>query len=231
MERVSIIKGVDPFLIVAPHNDKDDYNCGFIAEEVAKKLDAYAVINNGWDRAEKFDYWTDKANCNDVRHLHEDVIKQEFLEPILNFASRIEKQHRFVYMFVIHGVGNYIQRVAADGVDAVIGFGDGHPPSYSCDPALKDYFIYQLEQVSICAYEGAAGGKFAGRAKNNLNQLFRRWYPDKRVQSMQVEIIYNLREEKDIASYTAEAITVAIENILDYDDTTKYLTHTARGKI
>ena len=65
MEKVSVLEGTIPALIIAPHGFKnDDLNTDLIAEEIATDLSAYAVINRGWERADKVDWFNDKADCN-----------------------------------------------------------------------------------------------------------------------------------------------------------------------
>lgn len=223
MERVAALEGELPLLVVAPHGP-DDHNTDIIAEKIAAEMDAYAVINYGWRRSEKVDYWKDQANCNNVAHLQEDVVKEEFLDPILRFKSRCIRDFGFCYMFCIHGVGNYVRKKAQDdSLDLIIGYGAGKPPSFSCEPRLKDAFIYYAEKHGFGAYEGAAGGQFAGKAKNNLNQLFRRWYPNQRVHSLQIEIVREFREDKEIAEIAAMELASIMDDLLEVDDTTDIL--------
>jgi hypothetical protein len=91
MERVALVEGDSPVLILAPHGP-DDKNTDLIAERVAVESGSFAVINRGWNRFSSVDFMKDLANCNDVRHLHSDVVKEEFLEPILRFKNRIRKK-------------------------------------------------------------------------------------------------------------------------------------------
>jgi hypothetical protein len=223
MERVSVIEGDSPFMLVCPHGP-DDNGSAELTELIANQIDAYAVINRGWEKAPQLDYWKDKANCNDIRHLlSEDVLKEEFLDPILRSVSRIERDWDFTYVFIIHGVGDYVRKISNDPqLDIILGFGAGNPPSYSCDPNFKDAFAYHLCQQQLHVFEGRPGGKFAGKAKNNLNQLFRRWHPNTTVQSIQVEVIRELRQ-KDVVEVTADAIASCIDALLDLDDASDYL--------
>lgn len=216
-ERVTIRSGYWPVLITAPHGP-NDVNSGLLALEIANKLDAFAVINNGWERGSSVDYMNDIANCNNVAHLHEDVVKEEFLDPILRYAKKIERDFGYCFVFHIHGVGNHV-RATEPTLDIILGYGAGNPPSYSCDPQMKDAFIHYLKKADIDCYEGRADGDYAGRAKNNLNQLFRRWYPKVNVHSMQLEVVYELREDADMCKLTSEGIVTAIEDMMLYDDT------------
>lgn len=226
MERVSAWEGDSPIMVVAPHGADDD-NTDYITERIAQELQCYAVINRGWERAMDVDYWNDKANCNDVRHIHEDVVKEEFLDPILRFSNRILKDYGFCHIFIIHGVGNYVRQTANDPkLDLIIGYGAGGATTHSCDLHYKDAFIYACGQHGFGAYEGAAGGAFAGRAKNNLNQLFRRWYPNERVQSLQIEIVREFREDKEIGEIAALELASCMDDLITFDDTQRFLVNT-----
>ena len=58
-----------------------------------------------------------------------------------------------------------------------------------------------------------AGGSMSGWSRNNLNQYFRKWDYDANVSSMQLEIIYDLRHDKDLAEITADYIAQAIHDL------------------
>jgi hypothetical protein len=223
MERVTVLQGELPVLVVSPHGH-DDSGTAEMAEVIAQEIDAYAVINRGWQRAEKVDYWKDKANCNDIRHLmSDDVLQQEFLDPIIRAVTRIQREYNCAYLFILHGISDMVRHHVKDNnLDIIIGYGAGEPPSYSCDPRLKDAFIYYLQKNGLGVYEGSAGGPYSGRAKNNLNQLFLRWYPINTVHSMQVEVVKELRD-LELVQLTGETIASCIDDILDFDDTTNIL--------
>ena len=65
MDRVTVIDGLEPIVVVAPHGF-DDPNTDMLAEALATALNAYAVINHGWERDKKVDDANDKANCNSI---------------------------------------------------------------------------------------------------------------------------------------------------------------------
>jgi hypothetical protein len=216
-ERVSIIQGKLPILVVAPHGfDGDDIRTALIAEYIANTFGYYAVINHGWERDDDVDFMRDKADCNNVNHCHEDVVKEEFLEPIIRFKNRIHQKFPIMHAFFIHGMSNKHKQISGDpNMDMVIGHGAGAPNSFSCDSWRKDYFIHLLDEVGIHAYCGSKGGLMSGWARSNMNQLFRKWYPDPTVQSMQVEIMYELREENEIALITAEYLGTVMKDMID----------------
>ena len=216
MERVKTIMGDVPAIVIAPH--VEDKNTDKIAEVIAKELDTFTIINKGWNRSNNFDYWNDLANCNNIQHLQQDVIKQEFLDPIIHFKNIIQKTiDQRVFVFIIHGVGNHIRNKAPD-LDMIIGHGAGTPPKYSCNLRFKDGLAYFLDQQGIVAYEGKAGGKYAGKSKNNLNQLFRQWYHDSDVHSFQLEIVKEFREDQ-LIELTGQAIASVIDDMIFFDDT------------
>lgn len=220
MERVEIIEGDTPVLLIAPHG-VDDKNTDRIAESVASQFGAFAVINKGWKRNATVDYWRDLANCNNIAHLHEDVVKEEFLNPILRYVAKIKKKYQDgVFILILHGCGDEVREKAKDqDLDLIVGFGDGRPPSYTCRIKTKNAFIHYLKKENFGVYEGKAKGKFAGRNKNNLNQLFTEWYPDGDVNCLQLEIVNELRSDKDLIQITSDGIISAIDSLLLFDDT------------
>lgn len=215
MERVSVIQGKKPVILVAPHGFRqDDELTAEIVENVAKNIKAYAVINRGWERADVVDCMNDKADCNNVVHCHEEVVKDEFLFPLVRYRTRILWHHPHVYIFYIHGMSDKHRSIVQDDLDMVVGYGSGSPDSHSCELWRKDLFIHHLLASGLNVYEGKKGGPMSGWARNNMNQLFRKWYYDSHVHSMQVEIVHELREDKDIAAAVSEYLSVAIDDLL-----------------
>lgn len=230
MERVSIREGKIPAIIVAPHGfDGDDENTGLIAEIIAKTINCYAVINRTWEREEFVDFMLDKADCNNVTHCHADVVKEEFLDPIIRFKNRILRTNSNVNIFYIHGMNNR-HRIYSENpnLDLILGYGAGTPDSFSCKLETKNLMLHLLnELVNINSYEGASGGFMSGWSRNNMNQLFKKHYPDHRVESMQLEIIYELRKNKDSAIKVAESLSKCISNMLmwKYEELNKFKTY------
>lgn len=219
MERVSIIPGKLPILLVAPHGYKlDDENTDIITEHIATQIDCYAVINRGWERDNKVDCFKDKADCNNVHHCKEDVVREEFLEPLLRYKSRIQAKQKNVFIFYIHGMSNKHKKIAKDeNLDVVLGYGAGTPVSYSCDLWMKDLFLHLLENSGFNPYEGKNGGQMSGWGSSNMNQYFRKWHFEPNVHSMQIEIAYELRSVPELARLTAEYLGMAIKDILNYN--------------
>lgn len=232
MERIRLVEGENPVLILAPHGP-DDTNTDLIAERVAVEFGAFAVINRGWRRSSSVDSARDMANCNDVRHLHSEVVREEFLEPVLRLKNRIRRKYdENVFVLVIHGCSDAVRSDADDhDLDLILGYGDGNPPSYSCDTRLKDAFMYHLKNEGFGVYEGARGGRYAGRARNNLNQLFVRWYPDDYVNSIQMEIVRDLRCDAGLLDLTISGIVSALDSMMIFDDTLDLSLMDPAGKI
>ncbi len=216
MERVTTIRGSAPIIIVVPHGF-DDPNTAIIGETIARELDCYLVANRGWERADQYDYYADKANCNNIDHCLQDVVKEEFFDPIINYIDHIGNMlGKNASVFIIHGVSNSIRKAAPD-LDLIVGYGEGSPPSYSCEPWFRDLFLNKLENQGFSPYQGKAGGQYSARRKQNLNQLFKLWdeYADESVFSVQVEVIRRLRETMKQAEMTGLALANAIEDVVD----------------
>jgi hypothetical protein len=208
-ERVGIIEGKkSPIIFVAPHGANDDYT-GEMAETAARAIRAYAVINWGWERSDKVDWGKDKANCNDVRQVQEDVVKDEFLDPILRYCVRIQKNFDTVYVFMLHGMGYQVD------THVIVGYGAGTPDSFSCKTWHKNYLCHLIDDIGLKVWQGKAGGQYSGWGKNNLNQLWRKHpeYYDESVMSMQLEISKSLRNTEANARLHAEYLAAVCDEI------------------
>lgn len=199
-ERVNVIMGKNPTLIIVPHGT-DDKNTATIGKEITQSLDAFAVINQGFDRNKFVDVDNDKADCNSIEHCKSDVVYEEFLKPIIKIKNIISrfflKNKKSIDIFHIHGCGDKIHSIANENVGLILGYGLGlKKDSLTCDIWRKDLFIHLYRQIKMGGdiFEGKGGGKYAGRSSDNLNQYFRKHDLDNSVQSMQLEIPYNLRK-------------------------------------
>lgn len=211
MERVTTILGEEhsPIIIVCPHG-YDDPNTSVISEQIANELGCYAVINNGWERATIFDYDKDKCNCNDINHLHEAVVKQEFLDPLCKYVNKIENFHFEPAIFIIHGVGSHIRKNNPN-LDIIIGYGKGEQSSsHTCSTGYKNLFNTHLTKQGFRVYDGKPGGKYSARSKSNLTQFFRLWQMNQTVSSLQLEIVSDLRKTADLARKTGMWLSHAI---------------------
>jgi hypothetical protein len=225
MERVSIIKGSEdtPILLVAPHGAAgDDDNTAELTETIAQHLGCWAVINRGFERATKYDYFADKADCNNVEHCQEDVVRQEFLEPINRAVNSILEDCYDANIFMIHGMSNHYRKlVKDDSLDMILGFGAAITPPgtpllpHSCSELHRNAFIYLLDRNGINVYKGKAGGKFAAAARKNLNQYYRKWDYNEDVHSMQIEIVKALRADAALNA-TAENMATVFDEYLEF---------------
>lgn len=219
MERTSVIQGSTPVLLIAPHG-ADDENTAEMTEYVAKNFGAFAVINRGWQRSSRVDQLRDLANCNDMRHLHEDVVKEEFMLPVLRCVTRIKNRYEGkALVLIMHGCKDHVRESANEEyLDIVVGYGAGRPPSYSCKLRTKNGIIRCLQHEGFGVYEGAPGGKYAGKSKNNLNQMFVRWWPDKKVESIQLEVVKELRSDREMTTLTSDGIVAALDSFMLLND-------------
>lgn len=216
-ERVSTIMGKKPIILVAPHGyQDDDKNTAYICEHVAKTINCYAVINRGWERSDSVDPSFDKADCNNVNHCHQDVVKEEFLDPILRFSARLLRKNPFAYIFFIHGMSNF-HRLSSGiyDLDIVVGFGDNEKNDFSCSLWRKDLFCFSLHQNGFKIAEGTKKSKMSGSHPLNMNQLFVRKYPNPLMQSMQLEIVETRRRTSEATKKTADLLSNAFLKTLE----------------
>lgn len=213
--RVKILEGYKPVILVSPYCEVDDEFTGYITENIAKEINCYAVINNGWEKSEKVNIWQDKADCKNIFHCHENVIRQEFLEPILRFKNKILQDDLRVFIYYLEGIPEYHRgKSGKEDLDLVIGYGAGSPNSYSCEIWRKNAFINELLKLDFSVVQASKRSDLSGSKRSEINQLFRKHYKDKRVQSMKVNIIHELRENQDLADIAVEYLGKAIENTL-----------------
>lgn len=212
-ERVSIYGGKVPIIIIAPHAPEEP-GTDIIAKTIIDNLDCCGIINNGWNKSKLFDYDSEQADCNNIEHLHKEVLVDEFLVPLIKLKTKLSKSHTTIYMFTIHGIGQDARDYAKDqALDMIVGYGAGHPPSYTCNPWRKNLFMYLIEASGLVIYESKPRSKYAARNKKNITQIFNMdcWYPDLAVQSMQLQIIEDLRLDKPV--YTGEFLADIIDEL------------------
>ena len=218
MERVIVTRNESPLLLISPHSHKsnDDFT-GLITEIITENLGCNCVINQGWKRADQYDYDKGRANCNNVTHCHCEVVREEFLDPIMSIVSSIISEFNEAQIILIHGFGKQIRKSVKGNIDGVVGYGTVNQPS--CEIWRKNAFLYCSQRNKLNFYQGKAGGKYSGANQNNLNQLYRKWYNDHNVNSLQLELVKELRENQDMSEYTAETLTKCIENYMEMIET------------
>lgn len=215
MNRVNLHRGRKPIMVVAPHGyHEDDYNTEIIADVIATELQAYSVINIGWHRGENAILGESVANLNDINHCMLSPCRKEFLNPMLEFKDECIEKFNKINVFYIHGMANKIRKDAGDKVDIVLGFGQGDPPSYTCHLDYKNAMVTRFREEGLNVYQAKVGGKFAAWKPENLTQLWRGKYKDKRVHGMQIEIVNSLRSDPAAAVKVALRMTRALDKFL-----------------
>lgn len=228
LSRTQTIIGSNPILIIAPHGP-DDPKTDLMATYIAEAIGAFAVINCGWEKAETVDCFTDKADCNNLFHCQEEVVNDEFLGPILRYKHQIFSKFSTMHQFILHGVGKEIRQKTGDvTTDLVIGYGAGDFKTQTVPLWYRDLFVYLCEKNGMTTFAAKLGSPYGGRGKKNLNQLWRQWYTDKRINSLQIEIVSDIRASDtdarfysaflaDVITQMAEATKATAESIVPID--------------
>lgn len=226
-ERIEVIHGSRhgsrlPTILVCPHG-ADDAHTGHLTKSCAESLQCSAVINWGFERSEDVDVLKDMADCNRIDHIEEDVVREEFLDPLLRLRNRIafttpQGQNPNAYIFYIHGFGDQVEQQVGEPLDLILGYGEADiRPSYTCPQWMVDMMIYKWED-EICTngacYCGKSGGKYSARNINNLCQMFSRHLGDASVRALQIEVCHRLRRNKETAIWTGRVLAGPIENIV-----------------
>lgn len=214
MQRTAAIKGKLPLLVVAPYGS-DDIHTAMLAEHIQKELNCFAVINYMWQKAPKYDYYRNKANCHNIQHCLQDVVRQEYLEWILKFKNIILGMHHTANIFYIRGCSNNVRKLADNDVDIVVGFGDGANTSYTCELHSKNALFSMLNKQGFLTYAGEKDGLYSAREPENMTQIFRNIYFDDEVESFELNIVNALRYDETEAKYTANEIANALEDFID----------------
>lgn len=240
MERVSVRRGKNPVLFVAPHGP-DDNNTAIIAEAAAEYCDGYYVINRGFEREDFVDVDNDKADCNRIDHVTQSVIKEEFLDPITKFTNQIKlKLHSKVgswflgdlktvpkpLIFYVHGAGDHVHKLAGESVEVIVGYGlSTKKQSLTCEDWRRNIFVYSYRSLTMSGdvYEGQGGGNYAGRSNNNMNQYFRKQHPDKFIDSMQLEFPYSTRYNESIAKITGVLLATVATDVINHDPSNPFV--------
>jgi hypothetical protein len=221
-ERVSIINGKVPLLLVCPHGD-DDTHTDIITEKCAEALDCYALINHGWKRSKVVDEIAGKADCNSISQIMDTnnfVVNDEYGREFIRFRQKMMKKFNAFTIFHIHGIGNHIKKKANDNVHMVMGFGKSKKkPSLTCDLWVKNAFaksVVDQGMNNIIVYQGIAGGNYTARKNDNMNQYYRQYTNEPSIQSIQLEITYDLRDDPTIADHTGKFLASCLHQLLSY---------------
>jgi hypothetical protein len=223
-ERVSILNGTVPILLVCPHGD-DDTNTDIVTEKCAEALDCYALINHGWKRADVVDEIAGFADCNSISQVMDTnnfVVNDEYGREFIRFRQKMMKKFNTFYIFHIHGIGNHIKKKANDNVHMVMGFGKSKKkPSLTCDLWVKNMFAKAVDDQGlgqVTLYQGIAGGNYTARRNDNMNQYYRQYTHEPDIQSIQLEITYDLREDSIIAEHTGTFLAKCFKQLISYNN-------------
>jgi len=146
-----------------------------------------------------------------------DVVEDEFLNPLQRLTRKAAKNHNKILVVFIHGVSNYVRKIAkTNELDIILGYGAGHPkPSYTCSHGMKDFIIFDLRRHNLFCFEGKPKGKYSGFAKNNMNQYWRQKEINFGVESIQLEITRDLLDDATISKITGEYLAETLKDALN----------------
>jgi len=233
-ERVNIIHGSQPILLVAPHGPSDS-NTSLITEMTAASTNAYAVINQGFERGENVDPDNDVADCNRVDHCQSEIVFDEFLKPLIKIKDKITKRRfstpnvpmvfkKKLLVVYVHGAGDIVHKEANEPVDVIVGYGLGNnKDSLTCKLSTKNLFINTWRDFNDNGgevYEGSGSGRYAGRSSNNMNQYFKQHELDHQVESIQLEFPYSMRKTESLATVTAMMLSLVLNEMMKIDSYT-----------
>jgi hypothetical protein len=236
-ERVSIIPGKysTTTLLVVPRGANDVHLCD-LAERCAEELECYALINRGFEKSEQVDVMKDQADCGRISHIQQEVVYEEFLEPIKHIKERMVNRivrsnlsqgnwgdidnyvGRFL-IFYLYGVSDNVHSKANEPVSVIVGNGGKILSShYTCEEWRRDLFIHTANEAwddtMGSAYVGHPRGKYAGRSSDNINQFFRMHETDRFVESMQLSFPMMMRSDEQTAKLTGEVLGQIISKLL-----------------
>ncbi len=216
-ERVTIISGNEPILLTCPHGF-DDTHTNILVESAATELNCSALINHGWRRSQKVDEVASEANCNNMLHIMDKnymAVNDEYGAPFVRLVNKIERRllpGNGMLILHVHGVGNWIKKNATDNIHAIIGYGAGKKPSYSCQPWMATAFANLLTGRGINTYLGVKDGKYSARMKSNVNQCYAGY---DHIQSMQIELTNDLRDDEVKAKQTGRILAASIKDFIE----------------
>lgn len=188
-------EGQGRILFVAPHGHKlDDTHSDVMTEAAAEYLNSPMIINIGWKRDEEANPIVGIANCNDIRHCNLPDVQETFLKPI----HQAIQQYNTRLIVLLHGM------YKEDPWDAIVGFGNGKKPRYTCDLALKEQLVSGLRINGLNSL-AVNDGKFSAHSKRNLAQALKSHAP-----TIQIEISWKKRRTEEIAKETGVLIGKAV---------------------
>ena len=238
------IPGQNNVILVAPHGfmgkPKDDERTAEIAEHIKKRLNCYAVINKTYRKARggEPDFDRDKKICNLNNTDHYETVAPDlyegFVGSIVRYKNEIINRGQVPYIFHIHGASTSkfekackdIDAAGAKNIQILIGSGRGvsdndKEESLTALPDQVDSLITCLKN-EIFITHSTKSIHYTAKQDYNLNQLFRKKFPDNTVVSFQLEIRkISLRDNKKNATQTSWRLADAIGNFVGIVPTVK----------
>jgi len=202
-ERISLYRGVEPILVVAPHAPEETYTRD-IALSLAKEFSGFALINNGFKMSHRVNSVKDMADCADLSHIMHPDIKDEFCGHITNTVHTLSRRKETINVFYIYGFPDYVEHMAGTKIDVILGCGAGTDIyDWTCSPKAIQCFTgcyreYRPFGSAICGdvYLATQNREYTGRAANSINQLFNIYYPNKyEIQSVELYLSWRIRKQ------------------------------------
>lgn len=208
-ERVSVYHSTEPIIIIAPHGPDDDSTVD-LALHIAEHLNANAIVNNGFEKADKVNCNSDLADCNRISHIMDQSIISEFYDPLDTMVNKIAGTK---YIFTIHGFGLRIEKQEKKKIDLILGYGLGAKKNkLTCaEDRIKCFASYykvlsqsipSIALGEVCV--GKGGGLFGGYSSDNIIQLYTSRTGNSNVRAMQLEFSNRMRKTLISSSLTLE---------------------------
>jgi phage replication-related protein YjqB (UPF0714/DUF867 family) len=221
--------GESKFVIVAPHGAGDDELTELVAEEVARIMDAAAVVNT--------EYRRESCDLNDISDVTTDQRKQQFFADITQAAEEARQYSSIDHDGEEHALVVYIHGMKDRGDKGIdIGIGakwrekkgryqgaEYHPKAVKEDGTRMEGKVRtniemaRQTRISLDDTLGSEKGRTAGMGK-----VFAAWDEHNGIQyhagtedhSIQIEISRSLREDPEyIAGVIATALQDAYEKL------------------
>lgn len=207
----SLSYGTDPVMIIAPHAYKDDdENTEKVADVCANRLNCYAIINQKWKKGATVDPTTYQADFNKISHLKNPAVKGEFWDSVESQAKMLSKNNKNFYVFLIHGMKDILNPT----VDVVLGYGEGSPSRYTCDPAFANKFAYLSQSAGWATALGGVGGKFSAWSNENLAQAFKSEMKINNAQVIQIELANKIRGVGKTSTRTSHRLSDILMDVV-----------------
>lgn len=231
-----ILPGRNNVILVAPHGNmkkpRDDEWTAELTTKMQEELGCYVVINALYRRPrpkeERFNFNKKICNLNHIDHYETTPLYEQFVGSIKQFKDEITGRGEVPYIFHIHGASSTKFNKACkevypkkpEDVCILIGTGRGILPktkdeSLTASPEIVNQLIDLFNVEKLISFS-TNNDEYTAKAPHNLNQLFKKRYPDNNVISFQLEIRKKgYRDNKENAEIAAIKIAAAIKNLAE----------------